>query len=262
MVKKFMKWSSVLFSGLVIGGCFATGSIMQPNFELAKVREIEKEAAGAAAAPTPAPSTSPKPQKQPEAPKITRHTVTIEGDATTETKQSQSTDKVISQLHSASMAFSAPEKANIKDDITVHLLIDPSKDLKDLETILNGTGKVNSAKVKISKVVIATLSAPDFTIEKVTPEEQAVAETAPTEWIWTLTPKSTGKNEVKMSITAIVTIDGKEHKYHIKTYEKTIIIQVTPQQVVSDWFSKYWQWLFSTLILPLGLYFYKRHKKE
>lgn len=178
------------------------------------------------------------------------------------TTNTQTTDTVTSQLYSASMAFSVPETANIAEDITVQLLLDPSKELKELEDNLTVPGNKTSKKVQISKIVVAKLTAPDFVVDNVTPDEQAVAQTAPTEWLWKLTPKSKGKHSVDLTITAVVKIDGKETKHHIKTYEKQIIIEVLPQQLLGDLFNKYWQWLFSTLVLPLGLWLYKRHKKE
>jgi hypothetical protein len=260
MQVKIMKWTTVVVAFLVVAGC---AGVLLPNYEAMKIESVEStdnsvkdaelaDRAPASAAPIQVPQSSPS---QPN-PNLYR-------DGYTESnKSTQRADTVINQLYSAAMAFSAPDKANVKEDITIQLLVDPSKEVKELENSLTEPGVRRGAEIKISKVIIATLSAPDFTIEKVTPEEQAVAQTAPTEWLWTITPKSTGKNEVKLTITAVVKVDGKEYKYHIKTYEKTIVIVVKPQQVIYDWLAKYWQWLFSTLLLPLGLWLYKRGKKE
>ena len=246
-----MKWTTLIIGLLVVVGC--STSVLLPN--LNSVPQIPEPTSAAAVEPSTTvsrtPSSIPNPIKPIQPPPIANNT----------NKNNARTDTVIDQLYTASMAFSAPEKANIKENITIQLFIDPSKEVKELENSLTQPGVRRGAEIKISKVIIASLSAPDFIIEKVTPEEQAVAQTAPTEWLWTLTPKSTGKNEVKLTITAIVKVDGKEYKYHIKTYEKTMVIVVEPQQVIYDWLAKYWQWLFSTLLLPLGLWLYKRNKK-
>lgn len=259
MKVKIMKWSAILVAFLVVGGC---AGIMLPNYSvmLEKTEPLSgsstKNAEASGGEPASVPNMEPsRPTTMPN-PNLYRHGYTESN------KSTQQEDTVTNQLYSAAMAFSAPDRANVKEDITIQLLVDPSKEVKELENSLTEPGVRRGAEIKISKVIIATLSAPDFAIEKITPEEQAIAQSAPTEWLWTLIPKSVGSNEVKLTITAIVKVDGKEYKYHIKTYEKTIVIVVKPQQVIYDWLAKYWQWLFTTLLLPLGLYLYKRRKKE
>jgi hypothetical protein len=257
MQVKIMKWSTIVVAFLVVGGC---AGVLLPNYEAIKIEPVKstdnsvKEAESAGRAPASAAPIQ-VPQSPPSQPNPNLYKDAYKD-------PTESVDNVTNQLYSATMAFSAPDKANIKENITIQLFVDPSKEVEELANSLTNPGVRRGAKIKISKVIIASLSAPDFTIEKITPEEQAVAQTAPTEWLWTLIPKSTGKNEVKLTITAVVKVDGKEYKYHIKTYEKTIVIEVKPQQVIYDWLAKYWQWLFSTLLLPLGLWLYKRNKKE
>lgn len=255
-----MKWSSVLVTFLVVAGC--AGIILplthtQDEETSPTVGNSPNNVELGNRGPASVPEVTPSPPK----PTANARTLAGPGNARN-TNPRQREDEVVNQLYSASMAFSAPDKANIKENITIQLLIDPSKEVKELEERLTKPGVRRGAKIKISKVIIATLSAPDFTIEQITPEEQAVAQTAPTEWLWTLIPKTIGSNDVKLTVTAVIKVDGREHKYHIKTYERTIVIEVTPQQIISNWFAKYWQWLFSTLLLPLGLWLYKRRKKE
>ena len=252
----FMKWSTIIITTLLVAGCVAGTSTLMMQ---------EKSSSSSAPAAMKDMDMSHTEQAIRLPNKASAATMApSEGKANqaSTTNNTSKEDKITSQLYAASMAFSAPETANVREHITIQLLLDPSKDLKELESKLSEPGKKTSTKVSISQIVIASLSAPDFIIEQVTPEEQAVAQSVPTEWLWTLIPKSTGKNEIKLSITAIVKIDNKEYKYHIKTYETTIVIEVKPQQVILDWLAKYWQWLFSTLLLPLGLYLYKRYKKE
>lgn len=258
MKAKIMKWTYIAITGLIIVGCMVSVpsymSYNEPIKSITKNKDTERKAEEPKPAVTPAPSESgimfPK-----------RSPASVPNESARKENPNK-VDNVTSQLYSASMAFSVPEKANIKEDITIQLMIDPSKELKELEKSLSEPGRKSSASVKVSQVVIATLTAPDFDVQNVTPEEQAIAQTQRTEWLWTLTPKSIGKNEVKLSITAVVKLDGKDYKYHIKTYEKTILIEIKPQQRLEEWIAKYWQWLFSTLILPLGLWLYKRQKKE
>lgn len=169
-------------------------------------------------------------------------------------------DRVMAQLYTAPMVFSMPDKVNIKDTFKVQLLIDPSKGLTELLNSLTVEGTKAGSNIKIAKVVIVNLSAADFDIERITPAEQAVAETEPTEWLWSLRAKSAGKHSVTLSVTAVIKINGKETTYHIKTVDRAVEIEVTPHQIIASWFDKYWQWLFTTILLPIGIWIYKKRQ--
>lgn len=252
---KVMKWSMIITSAIIIAGCMASVPSYMKHSEVpvAKSAPIEDRRIEERPKNPAPPPPHMFPKKEPS---------TVVPNTDTKKESASKTDKVTSQLYTSSIAFTAPEKANIKEDITIQLLIDPSKELKDLERSLTEAGKKTSAQIRISQIMVATLTAPDFEVQKVTPEEQAVARTDRTEWLWTLTPKSTGRNEIKLSITAVVNLDGKDYKYHIKTYEKIIVIEIKAQQQIAEWLAAYWQWMFTTLILPFGMWIYKRYNKE
>lgn len=173
-------------------------------------------------------------------------------------KTTEKTDVVTRQLFSASLAFVIPEIANINESIKAQLLINPNKDLKELEKELTRKGTVTSKEIKVSKVVKATIVAPDFEVSKVTEEEQILSDTQSTEWLWNLVPKTSGEHDVSLTVTAIITTNNKESKHHLKTFEKTVTIKITPTQVFIAWVTKYWQWIMSTLIIPFGIWLYKK----
>lgn len=166
-------------------------------------------------------------------------------------------DNIAKQLGNAAMAFSAPTNANLDDQITIQLLIDPSKDIKTLEKILKQQSNVTSETIRVSKIVTVKLSAPDFTIVHSAPEEQAVADAEPTEWIWVLEPKIEGKHKINISVTATVTVGNKTTKHFLNTYNKDIDITIEPRQRITRWFNNYWQWLIGTIIFPILVWFLK-----
>lgn len=164
---------------------------------------------------------------------------------------------VSEQLYSASAIFSVPLKANISEDIKAQLIIDPKKSIEELKSSVRGQMQA-AEKIKVSKIVISIIDAPDFIVTNLTPNEQALSDTDKTEWLWTLRPRSPGLHEINLSITAEVMVDSKYSKYHIRTFDKQVMIEITPIQLVGDWWSKYWQWVVSTLILPLLVFVYKK----
>ena len=171
------------------------------------------------------------------------------------------THDIVRQLFKASMAFAVPEQANIDDNIRAELLIDPLKTGEELEAQLSDKGRKFHDTVMVSHIIRATLVAPDFKVTSVTPEEQALSYSDSTQWKWILEPTAPGSYTVDLTITALVSVGDKSSLHTLKTYNKTLNVEITPKQEASQWLEKYWQWLFSTLLLPLAIWVYKSKKK-
>lgn len=166
-------------------------------------------------------------------------------------------DDVQSNLFTASLAFVLRDKANVSEDIKAQLLIDPTQGIEQLEKELTVKGQKISKEIEVSKIVIAKITAPDFDVVPITPEEQILSLRKPTEWLWTLSPKSTGTFEVNLTVTAVINARGRETTHHLKTFDKTIVVEITTQQVIKHWFGKNWQWVIGTIIIPLLVFFFK-----
>lgn len=172
---------------------------------------------------------------------------------------------VADQLYSANAIFAMPNNANIYEEVQAQLIIDPIKTLDELKTQVTA-GPIKSAEsIKISKIVIAKLEAPDFDIISSTDAEQAIVENEKTEWLWTLRPKTAGLHPVNIVVYAEVTVGSKTTKYRIRTFDKQIMIEITYEQIFLEWWQKYWQWFIVTLLLPFGKWLYDKkygNKKE
>lgn len=265
-----MKLGTIIITGLILVGCgLATTQMMtygvpNENIEAAKrkMEEAEKSAKIERHYPGFPVPAQPKPSAMPPPPKSSREPIGGGSATVIERKELYSvenkTDTVTRQLFSAALAFVIPEIANIDDTIKAQLLINPKKEVDKLKEELTKKGTITSKEIKVSKVVKATIVAPDFDIAKITEEEQILSETESTEWLWSLTPKSSGPHDVSLTVTAIITSDGKETKHQLKTFEKTITVNITTEQIIMTWLEKYWQWLMSTLIIPFGIWLYKK----
>jgi hypothetical protein len=170
-------------------------------------------------------------------------------------------DDVMIQLSQAAIAFNVPNKTiNIDESFDIQLAIDPSKVAAELGKTISKEGTVVSNTLLISKIVRVQIVAPDFTISTTTTEEQAISKIAPTIWEWTLKPNEVGKRTIKVTVTATVFINGKKVPRHISTFEQYITVDITADQVLVRWFKQYWQWLISTLLIPLAIYGWKKYK--
>lgn len=171
-------------------------------------------------------------------------------------------DDILDTLSQASMAFSVPRTANVQDRFKVQLLINPSVNPEVLEGELSIDGKKSSARILISKIVTAKLTAPGFVVEKITPEEQAISQKQSTEWMWVLTPTKEGKFDVHLDISAVVRVDRMKSSRHIKTFEKDVTITVTKTQQAISIFQEYGEWIWTTILAPIGLWVWSRIRRR
>lgn len=167
------------------------------------------------------------------------------------------------KLFSANLAFSVPEKANIVDDLKAQLIIDTRKNSELIRKQITQPNVITIEPVQVSRLVKATVSAPDFEVTNVTDSEQLILDDAATEWQWILVPKRPGKHSINIVVTAIITYEGKEKPYHLKTFDKTVTIEITPKQFILGWFESNWKWIISSLLIPLvGIFFKDIFKKK
>lgn len=169
---------------------------------------------------------------------------------------------VAEQLYKANAVFAVPDRANIKEDIKAQLIIDPTKTLEEIKKDIT-VGLVREAEqIKISKIVIAKLNAPDFEIISSPSIEQAVIEDDKTEWIWGLRPKTPGLHPINLIVEAQVTVGNRMTPHLIRTFDKQVMIEITTAQTITGWWNKYWQWIIATLLIPLGKWLYSQHKSK
>lgn len=174
-------------------------------------------------------------------------------------------DEIIDQLSEASIAVGLPDSANIRDHIKMMLIIDSNAGPEQLEAIITIKGKKISAKIPVSKIVEVEVVAPDFDIKPQPKIRQALSETEPTIYEWIITPTKPCDCEISVSVYAEVNVDNARAVRKIKTFEKQMRITVTPSQWFADWMKNYWQWAFSTLIIPISLWlwgYWRRPKEE
>ena len=78
-----------------------------------------------------------------------------------------------------------------------------------------------------------------------------------TQWTWNVTPLKTGKAKLKIMVSIIIDGDKKE-----KVYEDTVMVKMDVTKEATFLLSEYWQWLFTTLIIPFGVWLYNKRKNH
>lgn len=172
-------------------------------------------------------------------------------------------EAIANQLESANIAYNTPSNINIEDKAKIQLLIDFNKAQEELAKEVKADGKVVTGNVLASSKLMAHVSSADFDIVEITPETQILDDSLTTEWDWELVPKSTGKKQIHLEITALVSTEDGLFSHHIKSYDTDITVEVTKKQLIKSFVKNYWQWMISSLLLPLvGIWWKLRDKKK
>ena len=102
-------------------------------------------------------------------------------------------------------------------------------------------------------------SSPDsaFSIKKINSDGQIIDSLDYTEWQFIVKPLKFGDRT--LSLVVSVVRDGELKQ---KVYSDTIHVKNNIKKEVGNFWSKYWQWIITTFLIPIFVYFWKRKKKE
>lgn len=171
-------------------------------------------------------------------------------------------ERILEKMKEANISFNTPPSMNLKEIVEIQLVLSLMKQIEELEQMIEAKGEKESARINVSNRMEARLSSTDFEINAIMPEEQAITLSGVTEWKWEIKPKRTGNLRLHLTLTAIFTVDGEKTKRAIRTFDKTIEIQVTLWQTTSTFISQNWQWLWTAIIIPIGGWLLSRWRKR
>ena len=112
--------------------------------------------------------------------------------------------------------------------------------------------------IKISGEMTAELRGDSdaFSIKSLSTESQNIDNESYTEWEWTVTPKRSGESPLKLVIKV------KNVNKDIVVFNKGIKVKTNVSVAVEGFFDGNWQWLMTTIIIPVFIYFWNRKKKK
>jgi hypothetical protein len=171
-------------------------------------------------------------------------------------------DQVVGSLEKANIAFNVPEKLNLKETAQIELLLSMRESAETLRNSIEAEGAREGATIKVSKRMEASLTGADFQITEITPKEQAVGSIETVNWKWDVKPTSLGQHPLHLTLTALVSVDGTTTRRAIRTFDKTIKVNVTATQWAGDFVAKNWQWLWAAIVLPLAGGVWKQWKPK
>ncbi|HEY2899680.1 MAG TPA: hypothetical protein VGL59_03815 [Polyangia bacterium] len=173
-------------------------------------------------------------------------------------------DSIKKSFPTAQASYVIPADMVAGESAHVHLDLSFGKSMADLRAELEKHlpgATVTTTTLRTSPVAQARLTGQHFQITAVTPEEQPIGSDTTT-WEWEVTPDSGGKRPLHLSVDAVVTMGAETQRWTINTFEQTVLVKVAATTRVKDFVAGNWQWLWTTLAVPLGgLFFVKRRKR-
>jgi hypothetical protein len=163
-----------------------------------------------------------------------------------------------------SASFSAnPPRTQVGREIDVELTVSPASEAA-LRQKAQATGAlVVTGEARIQPRMRAQLVVPDgATVAGAQLEDRLVLPDTPITWKWKVTPTREGELPMTARLVAPVMVGDKETSFEVSTFDATVTVFVAPSTRVSDFFSGNWKWLFSTLIVPLAGWWWKRRSAQ
>jgi len=173
--------------------------------------------------------------------------------------------KVVSDsadLSKGRIVYKIPDTMKVRTAYKVFIRIAKSKATKSIYDGISGA--VTSSVIPVTEtmeVKLIDLSPDDNKAFEIVGGNDAVqiidSGDTYTEWSWSVTPVLTGNSKLKIVVSII-----RNDKRKDIVYEDSVNVERDVVNQTKFFFHKYWQWLFSTLIIPFGIWLYKKRKKE
>ena len=166
-------------------------------------------------------------------------------------------DRLLEGLQSANIAFNTPKSLGYGRTSGIKLELSTNKSPEELAGMIHERGERETASVKISNEMDARLTGDQFQISAVRPERQAVSANG-TEWSWDITPRKLGQQRLHLTLDAVLNIDNHESTYTLRTFDRTIGVNVVWPETPLSFLGRYWQWVCTAMVFPVIAWMAKR----
>lgn len=166
-------------------------------------------------------------------------------------------EEIVSRLEWGNVAFDTPKKMRFEEPKIIELLLSPTKSAQELQSSLKSHEQTESARIQISNRMEADLSGLGFKIEALVPQEQAVYRGKSTQWKWEVTPTKDGDQNLYLALSAIINVSNQKVPLVVRTFDKTIKVDVSLGKRISTFVYSNWQWLWASILVPLSPFIWK-----
>jgi hypothetical protein len=159
--------------------------------------------------------------------------------------------QALGAMTTANFAFNAPETLELNTTAQIELKVSLAQSVEQLKSEIVAGGQREGGTVKVSNRIEARLTGINFDINAISDAIQPIGELDTVDWRWDIKPIEEGEQVLHLSLTAIITVDGKDMTRTIRTLDKKIVVQVSSTNRAGKLLEKYWQWLMTAVLIPL-----------
>lgn len=168
-------------------------------------------------------------------------------------------DDYIKSLNTGDAIFNVPETMKLKDKAILIFAISPNE---YTERYLFNKGKVEYVKIKVSERMKATLKGTGFEIiNMMDSEEQLVSLEEETLWRWQISPTNSGTQTLFLDVYAIVEKNNKDEIRQVKTFTKTINVEISPIRSFKHFVKTNWQFFASGIFIPIFVWYWNNKRR-
>lgn len=166
------------------------------------------------------------------------------------------------------ISYSVPEQMKVKRSYSVKVRISKKTDGQNKAILILGQDDPIDDNdypsiaviedIRVSGEMSAELrgSGDWFKIVPLSTQSQDIDTSTYTEWEWRIDPIRAGKSALKLVIKV------KKINKDIIVFNKTIGIKSNIPVNIGSFFDKYWQWLLTTIVIPVFLFFWNKRRKR
>jgi hypothetical protein len=162
------------------------------------------------------------------------------------------TDEAIAGMPTGTIAFNTPERVALHETVQVQLVLGVRMGEDELVLRIEESGPVETHQIRVGDRMAARLVAgPGFEVQPITPEVQTITSIEPTEWRWNVTAIRGGTQRLELTLDALIDVEGERVSRSLRTFSRTIEVQVSSRQRVIAFVGANWQWLWAAIVFPL-----------
>jgi hypothetical protein len=159
-------------------------------------------------------------------------------------------DSILERLPKGTVAYNAPEEMALGEQATIQVALS-LRLADDLKELIATPGEKLTARVKMDNRIEAHLQGDGFKITSIGSELRPVPGNDVTRWEWEVRPTEPGQQALRLTVSVLPNVDERRPPRMLETFDTDIDVKVAWWQQPILFAGRNWQWLWTTLLVPL-----------
>jgi len=163
-------------------------------------------------------------------------------------------DTLPKPIQTGSVLWNIPDEMQVGERERIEIRVGDTK-VADAQLLagLRGRGLPQIDTLEVSRLMRVTLMSDDkdFSVQALSNLDQYIREAQVARWDFDITPLRSGQHTLRILVSIRVRVEGKDELIDLPSYECEVDVRVSPFHTVRLFCRKHWQWIASTIAIPL-----------